>query len=81
MIVRPRGSAEDRDRATALARALARADMSCAVEARAGLAMIVCDETLQLRLASSDVRREVLALAKEHGFTHIAVELAPHGRT
>ena len=81
MIVRPRGSAEDRDRASALARALERTDMSCAVEARGGLALIVCDEAQQARLASSEVRRDVLALAKQHGFTHIAVELRAHPST
>ena len=78
MIVRPRGSAEDRDRETALARALETAGMPCTVEARGGLAMMVCDEAQQARLASSDARRAVLALAKEHGFTHIAVELSAH---
>ena len=78
MIVRPRGSAEDRDRETALARALERANMSCAVEARGALALIVCDESQQARLASPDARRAVLALAKQHGFTHIAVELRAH---
>ena len=78
MIVRPRGSAEERERASALARALERAGMSCTVEARAGLAIITCDQALQERLASPDSRRAALALAKEHGFTHIAVELAAH---
>ncbi len=81
MIVRPRGSAEDRDRETALARALERADMTCAVEARGGLALLICDESQQARLASSDARRAVLALAKQHGFTHIAVELRAHPAT
>ena len=81
MIVRPRGSAEDRDRETALARALVSADMTCAVEARGGLALLICDESQQARLASSDARRAVLALAKQHGFTHIAVELRAHPAT
>ena len=68
----------DRDRASALARALEHADLSCTVEARAGLALIACDEAQQVRLASADARGAVLLLAKQHGFTHIAVELAAH---
>lgn len=68
----------DRDRASALARALEHADLSCTVEARAGLALIACDETHQVRFASADARGVVLLLATQHGFTHIAVELAAH---
>lgn len=68
--------ADDRDRSSALANALKTAGMPCVVEARAGLALIVCDEAQQVRLASSDARVALLALAKQHGFTHIAVELA-----
>ena len=78
MIVRPRGSAEDRDRETALARALGAKGITCTVEARMGLALIKCDESQQVLLASSDARSTMLALAKQHGFTHIAVELAAH---
>ena len=55
--------------------------MSCMVEARAGLALIVCDEAQQVRLASPDARQAVLVLARQHGFTHIAVELASHPTT
>ena len=81
MIVRPRGSAEDRNREGALARALEATGIPCMVEARAGLALITCDVAHRTRLESSDARREVLALAKQHGFTHIALELAaPPGR-
>ena len=75
------GTFDEGDRAAALARSLERAHMSCMVEARAGLALIVCDEAQQVRLASVDARRDVLALARQHGFTHIAVELASHPTT
>lgn len=75
------GTVDECGRAAALARSLECAHMSCMVEARAGLALIVCDEAQQGRLASPDARRAVLALAKQHGFTHIAVELASHPTT
>ena len=77
----PGSVADDRDRSLALARALEIAGTPCVVEARAGLALIVCDEAQQVRLASSDARVALLALAKRHGFTHIAVELAGHATT
>lgn len=67
-----------RDRASALARALEHTGLLCTVEARAGLALLLCDEPQLVRLVSADARGAVLLLAKQHGFTHIAVEFAAH---
>lgn len=68
--------------ASAFAAALRAAGIACDVEARAALALIVVPAADATRLATDDLRRRVLALAREHGFTHVAVELpadAPEG--
>ena len=62
--------------AMALAAALRSAGIACEVEARAALALIVASPAEVTRLAADDRRRGVLALARQHGFTHVAVELA-----
>jgi hypothetical protein len=61
--------------AAALAAALRGAGIMCEVEARAALAVIVASAADASRLAGDDLRPRVLALAREHGFTHVAVEL------
>jgi len=50
--------------------------IACVVEARAALAVIRPDRGDIPRLASDALRREVLAQGRQHGFTHVAVELA-----
>ena len=65
--------------AAALAAALRGVGVVCEVEARASLALIVVSSTDAARLAADDLRRQVLALAREHGFTHMAVELGVGG--
>jgi hypothetical protein len=60
----------------ALATALRASGIPCDVESRAGLALIVTTALAAGRLAEDDVRRGALALAREHGFTHVAVELS-----
>jgi hypothetical protein len=65
--------------ATALAHALRAAGIACEVEARAALALIVVSTADATRLAADDRRRQVLAVAREHGFTHVAVELGIGG--
>ena len=65
--------------ATALAAALRGVGIACEVEARAALALIVASTDDATRLAADDLRRQVLALAREHGFTHVAVELGVEG--
>ena len=65
------GAASD---AVALATALGAIGIASVVEARDGLAVIKAAGAAA-RLASSSLRREVLALGRQHGFTHVAVEL------
>lgn len=68
--------------ASAFATALRSLDLGCAVEARARLAVLVPDGDAVMRLAAPATRREVIALARAHGFTNVAVELTPTpGRT
>ena len=61
--------------AAALAAALRGAGIVCEVEARAALAVIVASAADASRVGGDDLRPRVLALAREHGFTHVAVEL------
>jgi hypothetical protein len=61
--------------AVALAAALRGAGIVCELEARGALALIVASAAELNRLAADDLRRQVLGLAREHGFTHVAVEL------
>jgi hypothetical protein len=49
----------------------------CDVESRATLALIATQAEHAARLAAPEERVLVLALAKRHGFTHLAVELSP----
>lgn len=63
---------------SSLTAALRDAGVACQVEAWDGLAVIT-PESDHARLSDENLRRRVLALAREHGFTHAAVELtAPH---
>jgi hypothetical protein len=59
----------------ALARALEALGFPCDVESRAALALLAVRAEDAARLAASPHRAAVVALAKEHGFTHVAVEL------
>lgn len=63
--------------AEAFASALHAMDLACGVEARARLALLVADAETVGRLAADATRREVIALARAHGFTNVAVELTP----
>lgn len=54
---------------------LAERGLPCKVEPRAGLAVLVAGHATMTALADPEVRRGALALAREHGFTHVAVEL------
>ncbi|CAN5896417.1 hypothetical protein BH11GEM2_BH11GEM2_37290 [soil metagenome] len=56
-------------------RALAERGLVCRVEPRAGLAVLIADRATMTALTDPEVRRTTLALAREHGFTHVAVEL------
>jgi hypothetical protein len=61
--------------ATALAAAIAALGVQCSLEARGGLALLTpVPESIE-KLQAPETRRTVLALAREHGFTHVAIEL------
>lgn len=57
----------------ALSGALRAAGLVCRVEARDRLALVVTDDASPLLDAT--VRARALAMAREHGFTHLALEL------
>ena len=59
----------------ALEAALAERGLVCRVESRAGLAVLVADEATVAALGDAELRRAALALAREHGFSHVAIEL------
>jgi hypothetical protein len=61
--------------ARALAEALRGLGVACAVEPRQALAIITVDAGSAASLATLYRRQAILAMAKEHGFTHVAVEL------
>ena len=62
--------------ARALASALDRLGFPVEVESRARLAVLVASDATARRLAVPDARRDVIAAARAHGFTHVAVELS-----
>ena len=59
----------------ALQGALAERGLVVKVESRAGLAVLIADAATVARLGDAELRRTALALAKEHGFSHVAIEL------
>lgn len=67
----------------ALEGALAERGLVCRVEGRAGLAVLIADAATVTALGDVELRRAALALAREHGFSHVAIELrgdAPDSR-
>jgi len=70
----PRGDRSGRN-ASALAAAIAELGIPCALEARGGLALLLPTSEGVAALQVDETRRAVLALAKQHGFTHVAIEL------
>lgn len=73
--------AESKRKADLLVQSLTGMGLPARVEPRATLAVIQVSAAVMARLAEPEVRRAVLALAKEQGFTHVAVELAAGGDT
>jgi hypothetical protein len=67
--------------ASALAAALAALGVQCALEARGGLALLLPVPESVPMLQDDEIRRAVLALARQHGFTHVAVELPSDRRS
>jgi hypothetical protein len=64
----------------ALAHALGALGIRGSVEARERLAVLVVDAaTAAPDLADAELRRAALALARAHGFTHLALELGDDG--
>jgi hypothetical protein len=61
--------------ATALATAISELGIRCSLEARGGLAILLPVSSSIEVLQSAETRRAVLALARQHGFTHVAIEL------
>ena len=55
--------------------ALAERGLVVRVERRAGLAVLITSEETMKRLGDASVRQAALALAREHGFSHVAIEL------
>ena len=64
--------------AAALESALAALGIDCAVEGRESLAVLVPRGDAG-SLADPAVRRRVAGVAREHGFTHVALELLDAG--
>lgn len=58
-----------------LERELAELGVPCRVETRAGLAVLIATPDVAARLGEPELRRQALAFAREHGFTHVAIEL------
>ena len=63
----------------ALEGALAERGLVVKVESRAGLAVLIADSATVARLGDAELRRSALALAREHGFSHVAIELRSDG--
>ena len=63
----------------ALEGALAERGLVVKVESRAGLAVLIADPATVTRLGDAELRRTALALAREHGFSHVAIELRSEG--
>ena len=68
-------SADPRRDAETLSAALERMGLRCDVEPRARLAVLIVSPSVGQRLGDAETRREVIAAARSHGFTHVAVEL------
>jgi hypothetical protein len=64
----------------ALAAAIAKLGIDCALEVRGGLALLLPTPDGVAALQTDANRRAVLSLAKEHGFTHVAIELPSERR-
>jgi hypothetical protein len=60
--------------ASALATAIAALGVPCALEARGGLVLLLPDAEGIAMLQAVETRRAILSLARQHGFTHVAIE-------
>ena len=67
---------ESRKKADRMMAALAGIGLPGRVEPRGTLAVLLVDADTMTRLGEREVRAAALVLAREHGFTHLAVELS-----
>jgi hypothetical protein len=67
--------------AEALATAIAELGLDCDIEARGGLVVLLPAVGSVAKLAEDEIRRAALSLARQHGFTHVAIELPNDRRT
>jgi hypothetical protein len=73
------GAAGGRDRASALASALAALGLAASVEADGALASIALHgarASSDAPLVDAETRRAIIGAARAHGFTHVALEIA-----
>ena len=49
------------------------------VEVRGPLAVLIVTPDIMAKLGDAEIRRTALAIAREHGFTHMAIELRSEG--
>lgn len=61
--------------AASLAAAIAELGLRCDVEARGGLVLLLPAPESVAKLGEDETRRAALALARQHGFTHVGIEL------
>ncbi len=61
--------------AASLGAAIAALGIHCSLEVRGGLALLLPVPASVEKLQDPETRRAVLALAREHGFTHVGIEL------
>jgi len=68
------GAGASETRAVSLAGALAQVGIPCRIDVHGAAAfLLAADDALAVRLADHALRRDVLALGRRHGFTHVAV--------
>lgn len=75
MTIRTNSLAGD-TRGQALADALRQYGLDCRVDARDRMALIIVGQGTA-RLVDDVLRSRVIALAREHGFTHVALDVPP----
>ena len=61
--------------AASLAAAIAALGIDCSLEVRGGLALLLPVPASVEKLQEPETRRAILAIAREHGFTHVGIEL------
>jgi hypothetical protein len=80
-VTEPERGDRARRNASALAAAIAELGVQCSLEVRGGLALLLPVQESVATLQLPDTRRAVLALARDHGFTHVAIELPSDRRS